>query len=148
MGEGVSQNAFSSNLNTVNLIFFPTMVEYSLEDKSVTILWNYGRIYLEVNRYEVSKAVSCYMGYWYIVWKGSTRNRGFNLKNTLCTKYLWGWGSHAKSVFFFNIFTSDLHFDALINPNKAGLFEGSFSWGWEGEGGQFDPPSYFKKNLI
>ena len=33
-----------------------------------------------------------------------------------------------------------------FNPNKAGLFEGSsFSWG---EGGcQFNPPSYFKKNL-
>ena len=31
-----------------------------------------------------------------------------------------------------------------INPNKAGLFEGSFP----GEGGQFDPPlPYFKKNL-
>ena len=30
-----------------------------------------------------------------------------------------------------------------LNPNKAGLFEGSFSL----EGGQFDPPSYFKKNL-
>ena len=25
-----------------------------------------------------------------------------------------------------------------FNPNKAGLFEGSFSWG--GGGGQFDPP--------
>ena len=30
-----------------------------------------------------------------------------------------------------------------FRPNKAGLFEGSFSWG----GGQFGPPSYFKKNL-
>ena len=30
----------------------------------------------------------------------------------------------------------------LINPNKAGLFEGSFFWG-----GQFELPSYFKKNL-
>ena len=36
-------------------------------------------------------------------------------------------------------------FDSL-NPNKARLFEGSFSWG---EGGQFEPPppSYFNKNL-
>ena len=33
-----------------------------------------------------------------------------------------------------------------LNPNRAGLFEGSFSWG-EGGGVQFDPPSYFKKNL-
>ena len=29
-----------------------------------------------------------------------------------------------------------------LNPNKAGLFLGRFFWG----GGQFDPPSYFKKN--
>ena len=36
-----------------------------------------------------------------------------------------------------------------INPNKAGLFEDSFSWG-EGWGvGEVNltPPSYFKKNL-
>ena len=32
--------------------------------------------------------------------------------------------------------------DAHFNPNKAGLFESSFFWG-----GQFDAPSYFKKNL-
>ena len=30
----------------------------------------------------------------------------------------------------------------LLNPNKAGLFEGSIFWG-----DQFDPYSYFKKNL-
>ena len=30
----------------------------------------------------------------------------------------------------------------VINPNKAGLFEGSFSWG-----AQFDALSYFRKNL-
>ena len=30
----------------------------------------------------------------------------------------------------------------LINPNKAGLFEGSFFWV-----SQFELPSYFKKNL-
>ena len=35
---GVSQNAFSSNLNTANL-------KYSIEDKAQTILQNYGRIY-------------------------------------------------------------------------------------------------------
>ena len=32
----------------------------------------------------------------------------------------------------------------LINPNKAGLFEGSFSWGW----GQFDPLFIFLEGLI
>ena len=30
-----------------------------------------------------------------------------------------------------------------FNPNKAGLFEGSFFWGES----QFEHPSYFKKNL-
>ena len=34
--------------------------------------------------------------------------------------------------------------DTSINPNKTGLYEVSFFRG-EG-GGQFDPPSYFKKN--
>ena len=33
-----------------------------------------------------------------------------------------------------------------FNPNKAGLFEGSFSWGEEW-GSMWSPPSYFKKNL-
>ena len=36
-------------------------------------------------------------------------------------------------------------FISKFNLNKAEFFEGSFSWGEEGE---FDPPpSYFKKNL-
>ena len=30
---------------------------------------------------------------------------------TLC---LWGWGFHTKPVFFLNIFSGGLHFDALI----------------------------------
>ena len=34
--------------------------------------------------------------------------------------------------------------NAHINPNKAGLFEGSFSW----EGVQFDPPLIFQEELI
>ena len=37
-GGGVSQNVFSSNLNTVNLKIFANMVEYSLEDKVLIIL--------------------------------------------------------------------------------------------------------------
>ena len=32
-----------------------------------------------------------------------------------------------------------------LNPNKAGLFEGSFSWGG---GGQLDPPFIFQEELI
>ena len=31
-------NAFSSNLNTLNLKIVPAMVEYSLEDEALTIL--------------------------------------------------------------------------------------------------------------
>ena len=37
-GEVVSQNAFSSDLNTKPEFFFTTMVEYSLEGKALTIL--------------------------------------------------------------------------------------------------------------
>ena len=32
----------------------------------------------------------------------------------------------------------------LLNANKAGLFEGSFSWG-KGGGGQFDPPVHISR---
>ena len=32
-----------------------------------------------------------------------------------------------------------------LNPNKAGLFKGSFSWDW-GRGVSLIPSSYFKKN--
>ena len=45
------------------------------------------------------------------------------------------------SAFFINWWKAD-----AFNSNKAGLFEGSISCG-EGRGGQFDPPSYLKKNL-
>ena len=36
----------------------------------------------------------------------------------------------------------------ILNPNKAGLFEGTFLWGWGGEGGQFDPPFIFQEEVI
>ena len=39
--------------------------------------------------------------------------------------------------------SSDVNSYEYVNPNKAGLFEGSFFWG----GCQFDSSSYFKKNL-
>ena len=35
----------------------------------------------------------------------------------------------------------------FFKPNKAGLIEGSFGGIFLGAGDQFDPPSYFKKNL-
>ena len=41
------------------------------------------------------------LGYGYIIWKVNTTNRGMNLKNTLCTICIWGWGFHVKPVFFF-----------------------------------------------
>ena len=33
---------------------------------------------------------------------------------------------------------------SFVNPNKAGIFEGSLFWG----GGQFDPPFLFQEELI
>ena len=47
---------------------------------------------------------------WGIILKVSTRNRGLNLKNTLFPQCLWSFRFHSKSVFFFNIFSGDLHF--------------------------------------
>ena len=41
------------------------------------------------------------LGYWYIIWKVNTTNRGLNLKNAFCSLYLWGWEFHVKPVFFF-----------------------------------------------
>ena len=64
---------------------------------------------LIVKRLGGFKVVSCYMRYWCNIWKVNTRNIGLNLKNTLCTQCLLGWGFHAKSVFL-NIFIGDLHF--------------------------------------
>ena len=31
----------------------------------------------------------------------NTTNRGWNLKDTLCKLFPWGWGFHVNSVFFF-----------------------------------------------
>ena len=45
-GERVSQNAFSSNLNTVNLKIFPKHDGILLEDKTLIILKNYEGIHL------------------------------------------------------------------------------------------------------
>ena len=75
LGRGVSQNAFSSNLNTVNLNIFLNIIDTLLKKLTTEI--------------------------------------GFNLKNILCTQCLWGWRFHVKSVFFFNIFSGELHFDVL-----------------------------------
>ena len=47
------------------------------------------------------------LGYWYIIWKVNTKNRGLILKNIFCALCLWGWGFHAKPAFF-NILSGDL----------------------------------------
>ena len=36
----------------------------------------------------------------------------------------------------------------VINPNKAGIFEGSFFWGGVGWGRQSDPPPPFPSSLL
>ena len=60
-----------------------------------------------VNGSEVSKfkLIFCLidpgLGYWYIIWKVNTKNRGLNLKKTFFTLCLLAWGFHLKSVFFF-----------------------------------------------
>lgn len=46
-GKESFKNTFYSNLNTVNLMIF--LVGYTLEDKAVTNLKNYGGFILEVN---------------------------------------------------------------------------------------------------
>ena len=48
--------------------------------------------------------IDLYLGYWYIIWKSNTTNRGLNLKNIFCTLCLWGWGFHVKPAFFFKRF--------------------------------------------
>ena len=79
---------------------------------------------LMVKRFQRSSQVSFPLidpdlGYWYIIWKVNTTNRGLNLKNTFCAICLWGWGFHVKSVFFSKKnYSGDLFFDVLI----IGLF--------------------------
>ena len=51
-------------------------------------------------------------------------NRGLNLQNNFWTLCLWGWEFHAKPVFFFNIFSGDLHLDVLI----CGSFRFGYLW--------------------
>ena len=58
---------------------------------------------LMVKRFQRSSQVSFPLidpdlGYWYIIWKVNTTNRGLNLKNTFCTLCLWGWGFHVTPV--------------------------------------------------
>ena len=45
------------------------------------------------------------LGYWYIIWKVNTTNRGSNLKNTFCTC--------KACILFKKIFSGDLLFDIL-----------------------------------
>ena len=63
---------------------------------------------LMVKRFQRSSQVMFHLidpdqGYWYIIWKLNTTNRGLSLKNTgsLC---LWDWRFHVKPIFFFRQF--------------------------------------------
>ena len=115
---GSFTNAFSNNLNTVNLKVFPShggrqtckpILIYSW------VLWLKGfkgRVKLSF------PLVDPGLEYLYI-WKVNTTNRGWNLKNTFCILCLWGCGFHVKLVLFFDILSNDLFFDVLI----MGLFE-------------------------
>ena len=53
------------------------------------------------------------LGFLINYWKVNTSNRKLNLK-LHCTLCLTGREPHAKPVFFFNIFSGGLHFDAKI----------------------------------
>ena len=55
--------------------------------------------------------VDPYLGDLYITWKVSTRNRGLNSKNTLCTPCLWGCGFQPVFFSIFNIFDYKALFD-------------------------------------
>ena len=53
-----------TNMNNINRKSFPNMVEYSLKDKTLTILLRIKAGFVpEVNSSEISKIMSCYMGY-------------------------------------------------------------------------------------
>ena len=42
------------------------------------------------------------LGYWYIIWKVNTTNRGLNLKkNTFCKLCFWGWDFMSRSCLLF-----------------------------------------------
>ena len=79
---------------------------------------------LMVKRFQRSSQVSfphidlC-LGYWYIIWKANTTNKGLSLKNTFCTLFLWGWGFHVKPVFFFKKFL-------VVICSLVSWLEGSF----------------------
>ena len=60
---------------------------------------------LMVKRFQKSSQVSFPLidpdlGYWYIVWKIKTTNRGLNFKITFCILCFWGRGFLVKPVFF------------------------------------------------
>ena len=98
---------------TLNLKIFPNhgriFTWRQSSDHSIE-LWKHSSLKLIVESSRGFKIVTCYMRYWCIILKFNTRNRMWNLKNTLCTQCLYRWRFHAKSVFFFDIFSGDMHF--------------------------------------
>ena len=97
------------------------------------------------SRYSVKCIFLCLgIGWRHETWLSKILNFDF-LENE---KSFWRKIKSISPRYFFRIKkqTSDNVSETTFNPNKAGLFEGSFFWG-EG-GGKFEPfyPSYFKKN--
>ena len=68
----------------------------------------------------------CYIIYYQ---KVNIKNRGLGLKNILYTQCLWGYGFHAKSALFLNIFSGDMHFMFFRFMTLLDLFKyWSHSW--------------------
>ena len=95
-------NAFSRNLNTVNRQlkiklwpFYEIMKDFALK---VLIVKRSQKLYRV--QFPLPDFVDSDLGYWYIIRKVNIKNRGMNLKNTLCTNALeaLGLGFRAKLV--------------------------------------------------
>ena len=114
---GSFTNAFSNNLNTVNLKVFPS--HDGRQTCKPILIYSWG---LWLKGFKGRVKLSFYLvdpGLEYLyIWKVNTTNRGWNLKNTFCILCLWGWGFHVKLVLIFDILSNDLFFDVLI----MGLF--------------------------
>ena len=72
------------------------------------------------------------LGYWYIIWKVNTTNRGLNFTNTLCTLCLWSWRFHWKSVvlFFLNILVTYSLMSWLLGTFRFAYLRARFMEKW------------------
>ena len=97
-----SKNCTSENIFYVDkrmYIYVYELKGYTLQDKALTSLQNYKKIYLrlQVKRFQML----CHV------------HRRLNLKIILCTLCLKGQRLYVKPGFSFNIFSGNLYFDAL-----------------------------------